>query len=714
MFVRCVACGKNISHRAPKCPFCGTGNRVQHSTGAPVIPGAAAGGAGSRPRGGRTVTAFCDHAAVADEAVAEFALAGVSLDFSAASAATLDVLLSDRFGVGGMSPHTEQWRPDEEQRRMIALVGSYIGEVIRARHGGSWTDDPAHVGKPLFVQLDLGDFGVIWPLDRAYRRLKDGERESLEAYVAVIDGELGASRDPRQDAGPWTSQSAAFLRLGRLDVAYRMVDRALALAPEAAEAWLCRAQVHERAGRASEAQYAYEQAHRFDQSGDDNVRGYIQSRIAALDARANDRGGGQSFAAAAVPWTTAAFPAVERDSTLTVGREDERIIEPALLEMAETGSRPAADGPELPTADDAPDAGGAPTRAAAADPLARAPLDVVQAGGVPAQLAPLEPLEPPLEPPLDPQPLDAVDLIVRQTASEPTVAELTPGESWPETRSQGPPPPPSSADDRPTMPDVELRELAQLARASAAGPTPPAPSEQTRPIRPVVDDELAVTTAGPRADGALPDIDVQELLSAANNVATGPLGVDADAHGLASDALQLAARGRFDEALVCFAKALESAAPPDDARLGFAMASLTQGQPDDALEVLAPLVARRDRRAVLLYARALAATSNHSGALAALDTLAPAERASAEVLHARANALLALGRAAEALDAFAQLLQLDLHNPPAWRGMAHAASASGDAKRARIALAAYIGLEHPIHAEAISSARRELGKLAPG
>ncbi len=232
-------------------------------------------------RHGATVTSLCDHKAVADEAVATFRTDGLNLDFSTASLATLDILLAEQFGARGIDPTTPQWKPNEAHRRSIILIGSYLGEVIRVRFGGEWKDDPQHMGKPLFVVLSLGRHGRILPLERAYRRMKDGNSSPLLGVIAEIESNVPRHGD-HSDAMAWVGQAADFMRRDRLDVAQRFLDTALRIEPHLAEAWLCSGMIAERVGKRTEAEYSYQQALKRVHPEDQELSQLVRYRARAL------------------------------------------------------------------------------------------------------------------------------------------------------------------------------------------------------------------------------------------------------------------------------------------------------------------------------------------------------------------------------------------------------------------------------------------------
>jgi hypothetical protein len=85
---------------------------------------------------------------------------------SALDPATTDSLLASRLG---------QW--------MFAL-GAYSGEVLRSAIGGEWRWQGADDDKAASTdtELVLVDGSIIWPLQRAWKRLMNGPDDSMAAW----------------------------------------------------------------------------------------------------------------------------------------------------------------------------------------------------------------------------------------------------------------------------------------------------------------------------------------------------------------------------------------------------------------------------------------------------------------------------------------------------------------------------------------------------
>lgn len=66
---------------------------------------------------------------------------------------------------------------------MCKLMGAYIGEVIAGKWNGTWHMDSTF-GRPLPAVSVLG--GNIYPTNKVYKRLVDGEGENVWAYYQML------------------------------------------------------------------------------------------------------------------------------------------------------------------------------------------------------------------------------------------------------------------------------------------------------------------------------------------------------------------------------------------------------------------------------------------------------------------------------------------------------------------------------------------------
>lgn len=682
MFVRCLSCSKNISHRVPTCPFCGAPNDgvVEEAKPTPVEakPG----------RPGKTVTQFCDHGAVADEAVREFQHSGFSLDYTIASIATLDLLLSDRYGATGLGMD-EEWRPTEEHRKVIAMVGSYVGEVIRARYSGDWTDDPDHPGKPLFVQLDLGVSGVVWPLERAYRRLKNGDADSLLGYMESVQNEVTGGKDLGA-AMDWASQASDFIKKDRLDVARTFIERALSIDPEHAEAWFCRGLVNERLGRKVDATFAYEQALRYGEHRDRGFRAHLRDKIEVLRKTSVSALAAQ---ATQQPWATGDYPNPTEESG-----EQPAVQSAGVLAMRPTSSEPTVGDCSETGEAEALTPGGGTSGQLAAGPREQTGVEKVFGDEAIRRSTSVDAIGE-----AEGEEAEAETEAIAETGSPFNTETISPISG----RNSGPLPvkalAASGVQETLTLPDKsgELPKADEGARLEDESTEAEAASPDATPD----ESPTAAETPAPPSDAR--PAQLAKTVQASETDEPSP-----EAIALAKDAASLVSRGQFEEASVCFREALGLSPGLDEARVGSATALLALARPADALKVLDPLVQRHHPRAVIMAGRALADDDRFDEAVKLIDGALQHHRESATLRRARAQHLYSLGNYVDAAASFEQSLQRDPTVASTWFGFANAALKLNDPKRSRLALAGYLGVAHPADIAGVKFAQRELTRLA--
>ncbi len=110
----------------------------------------------------------------ADLCVRVAAEAGYRLDFEPNSVSVLEQMVEDLWGTQGPE------RPDV----VAAVIGSYLGEVVRRHIGGDWAWN-AEYQTPGLVRGEKW----VFPLARAQKRLVDGRGDNLAVFYVAI-GEL--------------------------------------------------------------------------------------------------------------------------------------------------------------------------------------------------------------------------------------------------------------------------------------------------------------------------------------------------------------------------------------------------------------------------------------------------------------------------------------------------------------------------------------------
>lgn len=75
----------------------------------------------------------------------------------------------------------------ERTRQRIFGLGAYVGEVIRRRGGGGeWIGDDGDPKAEINVRLKLASGTEIWPMQRAIKRLVNGEEDAVYPYAAIV------------------------------------------------------------------------------------------------------------------------------------------------------------------------------------------------------------------------------------------------------------------------------------------------------------------------------------------------------------------------------------------------------------------------------------------------------------------------------------------------------------------------------------------------
>ena len=104
---------------------------------------------------------------------------GVTLDWSEESIAEVEVLL------GTLHDQIAKAKPDQKTIWIFAKAfGSYVGEIFRKTHGGTWG----------MVTLDGQEFPgmqdehthLFWPWGRAYQRIVEGPQNNIHHYYLSI------------------------------------------------------------------------------------------------------------------------------------------------------------------------------------------------------------------------------------------------------------------------------------------------------------------------------------------------------------------------------------------------------------------------------------------------------------------------------------------------------------------------------------------------
>jgi hypothetical protein len=133
-----------------------------------------------------------DHARLAEayalDAVDAAAGLGVTLDFSEASVKEVESILAEMHDqMIGAQPSAEvMWT-------FAKMYGSYVGEVMRRAHGGTW--GVAKLGDEEAIALDLpatkSNRQIVWPWYRVLKRFQNGPEDNVWHYYQVTVRYIG-------------------------------------------------------------------------------------------------------------------------------------------------------------------------------------------------------------------------------------------------------------------------------------------------------------------------------------------------------------------------------------------------------------------------------------------------------------------------------------------------------------------------------------------
>ena len=118
---------------------------------------------------------------------------GYLADFSPEILWEIDRFFSDH-SLGGVAKPGGLLSQDLGQRTFA--IGSYMGEVIRRRLGGEWLGDDEAPDAEITVALELTDGTRCWPIQRAMKRFRNGDEDSIAVWANALGLQVGPR--PRQ------------------------------------------------------------------------------------------------------------------------------------------------------------------------------------------------------------------------------------------------------------------------------------------------------------------------------------------------------------------------------------------------------------------------------------------------------------------------------------------------------------------------------------
>ena len=111
---------------------------------------------------------------------------GYRADFTLASFGEIDRFF-DEHAPRGVA------RPDgllsEQVGSRIFAIGAYVGETLRRQLGGEWVADDKDPEVEINISIKLVDGSIVWPVQRAMKRFRNGPEDSIVAYGAALSGQ---------------------------------------------------------------------------------------------------------------------------------------------------------------------------------------------------------------------------------------------------------------------------------------------------------------------------------------------------------------------------------------------------------------------------------------------------------------------------------------------------------------------------------------------
>jgi hypothetical protein len=145
-----------------------------------------------------------DAEAMAEQIAVALSSSGYEADFSPASLWEVDRFFDDNAENG--RPKRGGLLAEQMGARLFAL-GAYTGEVIRRAVGGTWAADESDPEGEINIELRLADGSVVWPVQRALKRLANGAEDAIAPYAAALGVDVGsphAAKGPRRRRWPFS------------------------------------------------------------------------------------------------------------------------------------------------------------------------------------------------------------------------------------------------------------------------------------------------------------------------------------------------------------------------------------------------------------------------------------------------------------------------------------------------------------------------------
>jgi hypothetical protein len=108
---------------------------------------------------------------------------GYKADFTLESFKEIDRFVDDQTQNG--RPRRGGLLAENFGARVFAL-GAYVGEVIRRLGEGQWHGDDSDPDAEINIEVRLKSAGIIWPMQRVIKRIKNGREDGIYAYGYII------------------------------------------------------------------------------------------------------------------------------------------------------------------------------------------------------------------------------------------------------------------------------------------------------------------------------------------------------------------------------------------------------------------------------------------------------------------------------------------------------------------------------------------------
>jgi hypothetical protein len=113
---------------------------------------------------------------------------GYGADFTPASLWEIDRFFDEQTRKGG--PRRWGLLAKDTGVRLFS-IGAYVGEVVRRDVGGEWEADDEDEQAELNLALRLPDDSVVWPVQRAIKRMRNGAEDGIVAYAVALGVHVG-------------------------------------------------------------------------------------------------------------------------------------------------------------------------------------------------------------------------------------------------------------------------------------------------------------------------------------------------------------------------------------------------------------------------------------------------------------------------------------------------------------------------------------------